>query len=95
MGLLCGGMMMVVVNLVGGGPGDGQEFEVHSIEQERKLQEKKYGEVFFWVYLHSCNPDGSDPHIYIEGHPHDEPDFAPPRKLELWYTQQVAISDFE
>ncbi len=93
---------MVIVKLVGGGPGDGQEFEVHSIEQERKLQEKKYGDGFFWVYLHSCNPDGSNPHIYIEGHPHqiegeprNYPTFAPPGELELWYTQQVAISDFE
>ena len=86
---------MVVVKLVGGGPGDGQEFEVYSIERERKLQEKKYGSGFFWAYLYSCNSDGSNPHIYVEGHPHYEPDFAPPQELELWYTQQVSILDFQ
>lgn len=84
---------MVKISLVGGGPGDGEEFEVPSMEQQTKLQEKKYGDHgFFWAYLYSCNPE---PHVYIEGHPHDEPDFMPPNSLELWYTQQIPISDFE
>jgi len=86
---------MVRIELIGGGPGDGQEFDVPSLEQQTKLQEKRYGDGFFWVYLYSCNPDGSNPHIYVEGNPHDEPDFVPPKVLELWYTQQIALSDLQ
>jgi len=86
---------MGVVKLLGGGPGDGLEFEVKSIKQERKLQEKRFGDVFFWAYLHSCNEDGSSSHVYIEAHPHEVAEFLPPKELKLWYTQEVAISDFE
>jgi hypothetical protein len=88
-------LFMTTIHLVGGGPGDGEEWDVPSLEQQPKLQEKKYGDGFFWVFLHSCNPDGTDAQIYIEGHPHDEPDFMPPNRLELWYTNQIPITDLQ
>ncbi len=86
---------MVRIKLMGGGPGDGEKFTVKSIEKETKLQEKKYGDGYFWVYLHSCEFDGSNAHIYVEDHPHDEPDFMPPKSLELSYTNQIPLSDLQ
>ena len=83
---------MVSIKLVGGGPGDGELIDVPSLDQQTKLQEKKYGDGFFWAYLYECDPE---PHIYIEGHPHDEPDFMPPSVLELWYTKQISIADMQ
>lgn len=87
-----GDFEMTDIQLLGGGPGDGQELTIYSIEKERKLQEKKYGEGFFWVFLHSC---GLDAHIYVEEHPHFEPDFMPPKQLQLWYTNQIPLTDLE
>ena len=83
---------MVRVQLTGGGPGDGEEFEITSLESQTKLQEKRYGDGFFWAFLYGC--DSSGPHVYVEQDPHFEPDFVPPRTLELWYDNRIALSDF-
>ena len=87
--------MSVRVELTGGGPGDGQSFVVRKLEEQSKLQEKKYGDAFFWCYLYKCNPDGTNAHIYVEDHPHFEPDFLPPKRIELSYTNQIPIWDFK
>jgi hypothetical protein len=86
---------MVVIELFGGGQGDGQVIEVYSISNEINLHEMRCGDGFFWAYLHRLDPDSPEAQIYIEGHPHDEPDFLPPRKLELWYTNQLSAEDFK
>jgi len=82
---------MVSIRLINGGPGDGEVVKVVSFEQQMKLREKEYGGGFFWLYLHSCNRDGSKQHVYIEDHPHGKPDFTPPNKLEMSYNQEVTF----
>lgn len=81
---------MTTVALTGGGPGDGREIEIDP-NTDTALLERRVGDGFFWMLLYCC--DDQTATIYSELHPHDEMDFTPPAKLELWWSPKTPIKD--
>lgn len=79
------------VTLMGGGPGDGHTFIVMPDELDG-LRERKVGDGYYWGCIFAVKRESV--HVYCEPHPHEQIDFFPPAKLELWFAEHADFDDW-